>query len=227
MSFFQEKRNIWILSLAILLLIGIIMITYIFYYRPVTEDINRKEKQLQSEEKLIEVLEKNDRSSTTQNRVVTSNLQQKIPVKPMTDKLLLDLEKVELMSHCLIESMDFKDDETSDETGIDGAEEKGKSRPAEIKELTAELTVISPGYFEMQEFLSGLEQQIRTIKIEEIIFDVPDEATKLKGEGKEFTFNVTIQTYYMPNLVDLLKDLPKIDTPGPANKKSPFVIVGD
>lgn len=247
MSILYNKRTLTIL--LFLLLITISVYVYSAYYSPLVVEIESTEQKLKAEEKLIEALEVRVNDVPSETRVVTSNLQQRLPVKPMTDKLLLDFEKVELLSNSLITSISFIDGEegegeTAQNQGAETDEnenllEEGwappladeqiresdmstETLPAGIRKISAQLTVESPSYAEMEKFLSELENQIRIIEIEQLTFEGPEELTKLRGEEERLTYNVNVTAYYMPELLDLMQDTPKVDTPEPAEKKEPF-----
>lgn len=261
-----QNRRALIIIFTVLLLAAAVIYTYFAVYQPLALDIETAERELKSEEKLIEALENKTEGASAAAGTATGTLQQELPVKPMTDKLLLDFEKVELLSGSLItdiafaegeapaveqgeeqgeeaeasetqanEEADTADNSEADEQATD-MEEDGEQPaaapapevlPPGIKKISAQLTVESLGYFEMKKFLAKLEQQIRIIEIEQLTFDGPEELEKLEGTDEPLRYDVTIAAYYMPELLSLMQDVPKVDSPAPAKKEDPFVKIND
>ncbi|OKL38243.1 hypothetical protein [Domibacillus mangrovi] len=98
---------------VLILLVAIVLFAYMYVvlYRPVAFNIKTTNQQLQSEEELIAVLEQQAGSTVSGPSVATGTLQQKVPVKPMSDRLLLDFEKAELLSSSLITAIVFTEGE--------------------------------------------------------------------------------------------------------------------
>ncbi|HEY9577383.1 MAG TPA: hypothetical protein VIR64_06910 [Pseudobacillus sp.] len=261
MSIFQNRSRL-IIPLLLLLLVFAFVYLYYAFYQPLMLELQTKKQELKSEEKLIQALESQVNDAPSKTVIATNNLQQKLPVKPMTDQLLLDFEKVELLSGSLITEMAFNDGEIevnggesdlladakkeetntadnsqADEQTVDNeeAEEPDEAAagpapevlPAGIEKISAQLTVESESYAEMEKFLAELEQQIRIIDIEQLTFDGPEESEKLEGTDEPLVYDVTIAAYYMPELLSLMQDVPKVDTPSPAKKEDPFVKIDD
>lgn len=256
---------------VLILLVAIVLFAYMYVamYRPVAFNIKTTNQQLQSEEEVIVVLEQQAGETVSGPSVATGTLQQKIPVKPMSDRLLLDFEKAELLSRSLITAIVFtegeegtvpatpeedmtqfenrgtaadlenadaidQEEEATDEKVTDATEEEVEPAeqpileevlPKGIRKIRAQMTVESPGYAEMDRFIDTLENQMRMLKVEKLEFTGPEETQKLAGEIEPITYNITVTAYYMPELLDLLQDLPEIDTPAPANKRDPFVTI--
>ncbi|MBM7648943.1 type IV pilus assembly protein PilO [Bacillus ectoiniformans] len=263
MSQLKTKKTLLTL-LLILVIAGGAAYYYFGIYRPLVLEVDTTQKQWKAEQQLIKALEKQNGPVSSDTRVVTNNLQHQVPVKPMTEKLLLDFEKIELLSSSLIKTIAFTEGEaeveenTAEEdleerntsatkdsaAGVtDGDEEQEDQEESEeedvevdvdpapvpevlppgIKKISAQLTVESPGYFEMEKFLEEMENEIRIIEIENLTFTGPEELSELEGKTEPLTYNVVIAAYYMPDLIELLEDSPKLDTPPPAKKEDPFV----
>ncbi len=118
------------------ILISIVVIAlyaYVYFamYRPVVFNIKTTNQQLQSEEELIAELEQQATGTKVSGpSVATGTLQHKVPVKPMSDRLLLDFEKAELLSRSLITAIVFTEGEeetlpTTPEEDITQLENRG------------------------------------------------------------------------------------------------------
>ncbi|WP_100331727.1 GspMb/PilO family protein [Bacillus xiapuensis] len=220
MSLFQSRKIILIL-VSSLFLLGASVYFYYAVYKPLVLDIRVKQQEFKAEEKRIEALEGQADDSPANRGIVTAGLQFQVPVKPMTEKMLLDFEKAELSSNSLI--LEYKFTEGDAQTVAEENEGKPESLPAGIKKISAQLTVESPSYFELEAFLKKLEQQTRILQVEQMKFTAPTEKEELTGEAEALTCELTVAAYYMPELAELLEDQPKLDSPAPAKKLDPFV----
>ncbi|KUP06969.1 hypothetical protein Q73_10270 [Bacillus coahuilensis m2-6] len=190
----------------------------------------------------------------------TASLQQKVPVKPITDQLLLNFEKAETVSDSYITKIEFTDgdvttpltieeeikedvaevqqfgDQDTQET-VDSSEEpvepvegegtELESAPTQIlpeglKKVTATLTVESATYFEMEKFLSVLENLQRIVEIEAITFGGYKDLIHTVDGFEPIEFKVEVSAYYLPTLEELVAELPQLDAPTPMNKRNPF-----
>lgn len=102
------KRDKIIMAAFVFLLILIIVFAQFFYLNPLKTDLAMKQLSLQSEQKLLDTLSKNKADTAAKSAAVdTRELQKRIPVKPLEDELILDLEKAETVSNSQIQSMSF------------------------------------------------------------------------------------------------------------------------
>jgi type IV pilus assembly protein PilO len=109
MKLLFSKRDKLIIA-AILLLLVIFIVTAQFYFlNPLKSDLKGKEQTLTSEQKQLEEAGKKNGGTTVKSTENTSELQKKLPVKPLQDQFILDLEKAETVSNSKIKSMNFTD----------------------------------------------------------------------------------------------------------------------
>jgi type IV pilus assembly protein PilO len=239
---FSKKEKIILFAVAILLVTITVFAQFTLLY-PLKSDLKLKEQQLVTQKKLLDII--NQKKSTSHEAVtteVTSDIQQKIPVKPMQEQFILDLEKAETISNNQIISMSFtKDAEAATETDTENTStvesdttsqdspEQIAERPAilGLKKLTASLGVKSPSYEELEKFIDTLESLKRIVVVEAISYSGGEEITSLEQEKTEISYNLTISAYYLPELNDLIAEVPKIDAPAPANKKNPLTTFSD
>ncbi|MFC0187374.1 hypothetical protein ACFFJY_03695 [Fictibacillus aquaticus] len=104
--------------------------------------------------------------------------------------------------------------------------------PEGVKKITAELTVQSKDYDSLMVFLKEVEKLKRVMVIEGIDFTGPQELEVAAGEDSEepaeevsdqLIYELTVSAYYLPELVEYLKDLPRVDFPAPNGKDTPFI----
>jgi type IV pilus assembly protein PilO len=100
----------------IILLAGLILLVMIIVYgqfiklTPLKSDVTLKEQSLNTEQKLLELVSQKKVDDTTKVYGETMELQKKVPVKPLLEQFILDLEKAEIVSNSIISSMSFTKD---------------------------------------------------------------------------------------------------------------------
>ncbi|MGF2617259.1 hypothetical protein FZC84_05345 [Rossellomorea vietnamensis] len=249
-----EKRE-WLL-IAGSLLLGILILTGVYFllYNPVQKEIALREQELETEEKLISLLEEKTTNIEQETFQSSISLQKKVPVKPMTEKLLLDLEKAETISTSFVSSIQFAegdvtlpltsqsaeedienissaqgDESTGEEaeTEVDPEAQPQELLPQGLKKISATLSVESPSYFEMERFLEVLEELDRITEIEQVAFEGPEESTAEGDSYDKVSYKLVVAAFYLPDMIQLIEEMPGLKSPPPANKVNPFSSYGD
>lgn len=92
---------------GVLLIVIVIVYSQFFSLSPLKSDLSIKEQTLETEQKLLDtVTQKNTETAYTEPED-TSELQKKVPVEPLQEQFILDLEKAENVSNSEIKSMSF------------------------------------------------------------------------------------------------------------------------
>lgn len=105
---FQFSKRLWLITITIFLLFSVSTVgIYYFYFIPMTKKIMQVTKSIEIEEKLSASYEKRGQGSQTAIIQDSSELQKKVPVKPVLEQFLLDLEQAEVVSNSFISSMSF------------------------------------------------------------------------------------------------------------------------
>lgn len=238
MSRLSSKDRLIIL-LSVVFLLFLFAGTYFLFVQPQKTELANKERQLQTEEQLLTVLQNKITETNESTFESTMELQKRVPVKLLTEKLLLDIEKAEVISDSFIVSMDFGDgeimelSEESNQTELEieldnkeSEEEKLKDSiplPTGVKKVSVNLSIESPSYFELEKFIEAIERSDRIIVVEKIDFSGKEEITTLDQSDEPLKYAMTISAFYMPMLTDLISELPQIEAPKPSNKKNPFI----
>lgn len=243
-----EKKHIMVLisfvSFSILLYFG----AYFLYISPMKDSLALKESQLKTEQQLSKTLETRLATASSSDFNSTIELQKSLPVDPMTEQLVLDLEKAEVVSNSYITAMEFsKDgqvvnreqslsnelDTTESVNAVQGTEtvSEVESQPIQmpngVSKTSVMVTVESASYFELEKFIETLEELQRIVMVESISFTGPDEILSLSDEESKIIMKLTLNAFYLSGFDDLKSDNPKIETPAPANKRNPFPTFGD
>lgn len=239
-----SKNETVILSLVILLSFAVISFFYIFLIKPEKETLQGIEKKLVSEEALLAGVEARIENKQKVDSEGTLQLQKKLPVDPLVELFLLDLEKAETISGSFITSMDFGDEnvetastvvddyieeaqenENTDEEVESDDEAKTEEIPEGVKSVSVLLTVEAPTYFELEAFLSAIEQSKRITKVDELNFSGNKEVITTEDTPDKLTYTIRITTFYYPKLEELKEQLPSLDVPDPSEKMNPLVPV--
>ena len=244
---FSKKQGLIIAGVALLLVLFIVYAQF-FKLAPLKSDLDTKQQSLESEQKLLEIVSQKNAEETQKTSEDTKELQKKLPVKPLQEQLILDLEKAENISDSKISSMSFSKDvdvATTDQTNAENAngqqtttnqtdsaqttatqdtaaQQAGSTQTTGMKKMTVSLSVESPSYEKLEKFIETLESLKRIIVVESISYSGGQEITSLEQEDQPLTYSLTISAFYMPTLADLAGELPKIDAPAPAGKDNPL-----
>src|SRR4051812_36161890 len=102
-----SKRHSIIIGIVTLLLGFLIVYAQFFKLSPLKSDLDTKQQTLESEQKLLEIVSQKKAADTKKTAENTRELQKKLPVKPLQEQIILDLEKAENLSNSKISSMSF------------------------------------------------------------------------------------------------------------------------
>jgi type IV pilus assembly protein PilO len=237
-----------------LLLILLIVIGQFVFLSPLKSELGTKKQSLESEQKLLDVMNGKKEDDSAKITEDTKELQKKVPVSPLQEQLIFDLERAENVSNSKITSMGFSQDAdvtiettqtdaTNTEAGqtpeaTSGTIPENTTNPAAnqqetlpsssgLKKLTVSLSVESPTYGDLEKFISTLENLNRIVVVESINYSGGQEVTSIAAVPEKISYSLNISAYYLPALEDLIADLPKIDAPAPANKKNPLSTFSD
>jgi type IV pilus assembly protein PilO len=241
----QFDKKEWVLIGASLLIGTFLILGGIwFFYLPVKDQHESLLNEIKTEKKLIEALDANIASIKQDSFENSSSLQQKVPVKPLTQQLLIDLEKAEIVSNSFITNIEFTEGavdlpvtgeaagtsvegttETAEAGSLNSPEvevSSAESLPQGLQKLTATMSVEAESYFEIEKFINKLEELHRIVEVEQISFSGPAELHQYQDASENIQMNIVVSAFYLPGLVELEKELPKLDAPLPSNKKNPF-----
>ncbi|SDM23430.1 hypothetical protein [Bacillus sp. OK048] len=243
---FSKKHKLTLL-VGILLIVLLVVFAQFLKLSPLKSDLEMKEQTLASEKKLLEVMGEKKLDETKKVTEDTRELQKKVPVSPLQEQFILDLEKAENVSNSKISSMSFSKDadvlmepatppatESTEDPEVKTIQETQAEQavPAPttgLKKLTVTLSVESPTYEDIEKFIETLESLKRIVVVESINYTGGEEVTTLDPEkvDEPLSYTLTVTAYYLPGLDDLIAELPKIDAPAPANKKNPLNAFSD
>ncbi|MCA1063571.1 hypothetical protein QTG56_11925 [Rossellomorea sp. AcN35-11] len=214
----------------------ILSIFYFFIYSPQEKRQEMKQKELETEQKLLTAIETKVSEIADHSYRNSTSMQKQIPVSPLTEQLLLQFEKAEVVSDSTILSMSFaKEDfilptEEAEDAPLENQEGSTGEQVAEtvttpVKRLLVTMTVESDNYFSMEKFINSLENLERIVEVNQLAFEGKEElGPVLNEEGPQpITYQLVASAFYLPELTDLKDGIPSFDSPPPSLKKDPFI----
>lgn len=246
-----NSKKVLILGIFCLLLILSLVASYYYFIPPLNTKIAQGEEQLTTEKKLLEVVQSQQQQGEMKlSPYELQLLLRQVPVRPLVDQFILDLEKAEIYSDSMIVNYGFADEEFSgvevssesetnqteadaqssenNQAEADGQTSENNQGEADTQNsknshrITVTMSVISPGYEELLDFLERIEQLERVTKIDELSFSGYPEVTMVEQTAEEITFSITISTFYLPELEQFSQFLPKINYPGRSQRFNPL-----
>ncbi|MBA2871616.1 type IV pilus assembly protein PilO [Anoxybacillus calidus] len=243
-----SKRQLVFLFTLLIVISAFFGVLYLYTLKPLYNRMDELSTTVANEKRLLAAMQA--RAVEQQTHVTESvvELQKKVPVKPLVEQLLLDLEKAEVVSDSFISSMVFNEaaemntseqqatannantQGTENEMNPSTTEEQPPSQqsetsfalPSGLKKISVQLTVQSPSYYHLERFLETLEGLTRIVSVEALSFTGNPELTSIDTEVKPLTYSLTVSAFYHPGLVNLQDQVPPLDVPPPSEKRNPL-----
>ncbi len=248
-----EKKHYIILLAGAVVSIFVYLMAFYLYLKPLNTSLALKESQLKMEQELNTTLEARLATVNETDFSSTAELQKRLPVDPMVEQLVLDIEKAEVISNSFVSSIEFNaeqqagvplEQETTAEEQVDQLNndsddqaEKSISEvpvsnsqtmvPDGLLKTSVQINVKAENYFSLEKFIETLESLRRIVVVESISFSGPQESFAVSDEEVPIEMSLSINSFYFPELADLMDYNPKIQAPEPANKRNPFPTFGD
>ncbi|MET3697385.1 type IV pilus assembly protein PilO [Bacillus oleivorans] len=188
---------------------GLLLISgYQFVVLPLQASIETLEQQIKEETDLFQSVSEGDQQEVNDDKLRINELQKQLPPQPLVDQLILDLEKAELASDSLILNITFGDssvEESPSDTETNVSEEEqdqtvpqSPAIPSDVEKVTISMSVQSPTYEDLEEFLEELENMKRIIQIENLTFSGQGDLSS-QGNQTPVVFTIQISAFYYPN----------------------------
>ncbi|MEH6905574.1 pilus assembly protein PilO [Neobacillus drentensis] len=140
-----SKRDSIIIGFVALLVLIILVYAQFFKLAPLKSDLGMKQQSLESEQKLLEIASQKKAEDTKKTSEDTKELQKKLPVEPLQEQLILDLEKAENLSNSKISSMSFSKDADVTTVADPASTETATSQQTTANQTTANQTPVNQG----------------------------------------------------------------------------------
>lgn len=213
-SLTSKQKEIGLLVLSFVFCFAIVAYAYFTFYLPKKESLAVAETTLQTDRQVLFALEQQLAEQPEIPVVSSLELQKKVPVDPLTELVMLQIEKAEVVSQSLVQSASFTEGPFVIEAPPEGVET--------LQELLISLSIETPTYETLESFIDELEKLDRILIVDSIQFSSLGEVTTEEQENENLQLTMTFSAFYRPDLIELLDEGPKVDTPAPADKVNPL-----
>jgi len=189
-DFIQEKKSLLILLLIIaFLLIGLF---YFYQVMPIQEKVQSAKFEVHNLENDINILHAQLENAKDKNEGDGTDVEQMLPTSRNMDQFLLSLYEVEKMSNSKMKNISFSNLEgdfvLTEETNNQENAANSIPNSSHLKTLTVQITVHSPSYQKLQQFIQGIENLERITKIDNFSFS--------EQGGESITATLQLTTFY-------------------------------
>lgn len=235
MKFKTQSKPAILITVIIVIPFLLLWFIYVYFLQPKKDQLSQMQAQVQMEQKSLAML--NQKYLSHQNDLGKGSkiLQQQLPVEPLVDQFLLQMEKAEIMSDSQITAVSVSDVNPTESTNAKGqakpqsstSGDKAKQLPEQLQKVTLQISVNSADYSKMRQFLNVVEEQNRIATIDSISFSEKTEDTtrndkKTDQPPEELKYQVSVTSYFAPKIKDLINDLPWIKYSEPSHKENPL-----
>ncbi|MCM3743480.1 pilus assembly protein PilO [Sporosarcina luteola] len=212
----KRQKEMGLLVLAIVFLLALAAYSYFRVFAPAKESNERAAQTLANERDILFALQ---RQEAQQSNTGTSNsrpLQEKLPVKPLEDLILLQIQKAEVKSDAFVHEVNF----SLEEPIIENAPEQVQN----VQAVIAEVHMAADAYKQIDRFIEEIESMERVFIMDRVEFAAPEEVSAVEQEDAPMELIVTFHAFFRPDLGNLEDEAPKVDAPLPAGKQDPTPI---
>ncbi|ADU31339.1 type 4a pilus biogenesis protein PilO [Evansella cellulosilytica] len=200
-----------IIAFVIVVVLSVVA-AYFLMISPLQKEVESARNELHFEEQLLETLQQNNDVEPDLGVEEIMAYIQKVPVMPLIENWMVDLERAETASNTSISNYSFSQGETSfsiqeeaveSDEASDATEEEqvNTSHEQTVHYINASLTVTANRFADMYTFIEKVEDLNRITKVSALSFGEPSG----EEEGQILSFQMTITTYYLPELKEELE----------------------
>lgn len=216
---------------------------YLFYLSPIIDKRNYTISNVAQEEQVVQQLAERKRKleeEREQQQGQTTELQYKLPVVPLTDQFLLDINRAEELANVRIVELVMNDDlpvyqapETAslniieEDNSVEETSDEGVSDSevidADLYKQQANIVVKVNTYDSLSRFIEELDSLIRITNVEELYFTREDRTEDIIIDGEDALFyQLVVSSYYFPAIEHLEHEAPKVEYPTMEERDQPF-----
>ena len=210
----RKQKEIGLIVLSSLFCLIMIAYAYFTFYAPKKESLAVAETTLTTDRQALFALEQQLADQPEIPIVSSLELQKKVPIDPLTELIILQIEKAEVVSDSLVQSIGFSEGPFVIEAPPEGVET--------LQQLLVNLSIETSTYATLEAFIDEIEKLDRILIVDNISFSSPGEVTTEELEPAKLQLSLSFTAFYRPDLLELLDEGPKVDTPAPADKSNPL-----
>jgi len=210
----RKQKEIGLIVLASLFCLIMIAYAYFTFFVPKKESFAVAETTLTTDRQTLFALEQQLADQPEIPIVSSLELQKKVPIDPLTELIILQIEKAEVVSESLVQSIGFSEGPFVIEAPPEGVET--------LQQLLVNLSIETSSYATLEAFIDEIEKLDRILIVDNISFSSPGEVMTEELEPAKLQLSLSFTAFYRPDLLELLDEGPKVDTPAPADKSNPL-----
>ncbi|MFS0689869.1 pilus assembly protein PilO [Sporosarcina sp. 179-K 8C2 HS] len=212
----KRQKEFGLLVLAIVFLIVLATYSYLQIYSPAKESNERATQTLANERDILFALQRQEAQQRPSGSSSSRPLQEKLPVKPLEDLILLQVQKAEVKSDTFVHEVNF----SLEDTMIENPPEEVEN----VQAVIAEVRLQADAYSQIDRFIEEIESMERIFVMDRIEFTAPEEVTTFEQENGLMELSIAFHAFFRPDLGSLEEEAPKVDAPVPAGKEDPTPI---
>ncbi|MCG7336983.1 pilus assembly protein PilO [Sporosarcina sp. ACRSM] len=212
-SLTKRQKEMILIFLSSIFFLALSAYTYFNVYAPVKEQNEQVKNMLSSEREVLFALRKQQAASGQTDTSSSQSLQRKVPVKPLEEAVLLEITKAEIKSESAVHDIRFTPEEFVPTNASEQVERAHR--------LSTEVHLEADSYLEVERFIEEIEQMDRILIVDAIHFTAPEEVRDESTNEDSMQMTITFSAFYRPDLVDLQREVPKIDAPPSEGKYDP------
>ena len=197
--------------MAVLILFVVAAFSYIRNYAPAKEANVMAVQALANEREVLFALERQEVQQQSSAPASSRSLQEKLPVSPLEDLILLQLQRAEVESDVNIQGVNFSLDYLLIEYPPEQVEN--------VETVTTVVQLDADSYSQIDRFIEEIESMDRIFVMERIEFTAPVESATIEQKNDSIQSSVTFNAYFRPNLGCLVDEAPIIDVPAPVGRR--------
>lgn len=209
----KRQKEMGLLVLAIVFLLALSAYSYFQIFAPAKEANERAAQTLANERDILFALQRQEAQQSETRSSSSRPLQEKLPVKPLEDLILLQVQKAEVKSGAFVHEVNF----SLEEPIIENPPEQVEN----VQAIIAEVHLAADTYGQIDRFIEEIESMERLFIMNSVEFTAPDEVRTVEQEEDTMELVVTFHAFYRPDLGNLETEAPKVDAPVPAGKQDP------
>lgn len=213
-SLTKKQKEQGLIAVAVIFLLAISAYAWFMVYSPAKEARLAAEQTFKSEREVLMALQEQIKALPEEERVSTSELQQRVSVEPLSELIVLQLEQAELLSRSQVQTIDIAESPLELLTPVEGIEN--------VQKVQTTVSFETDDYAGITRFIKEIEAMKRILIIDSITFASNGEVTMAEEEDELLEVTLSFSAFYRPDLIALADTLPKVDAPPPANKIDPL-----
>ncbi|WP_432358386.1 pilus assembly protein PilO [Sporosarcina sp. UB5] len=212
-SLTKRQKEIGLFVLAIIFLLALATYSYFNVYAPAKQLKEQATQTLANERDILFALQRQEARQSQGGLSSSRRLQEKVPVKPLEDLILLQVLKAEVKSDVRVHEVSF----SLEPIGIENPPEQVEN----VQAVITDVRVVANTYSQIDQFIEEIESMERIFIIDRIGFTAPEEVTSFEQENEIIELTVTFKAFYRSHLGNLEDEAPKVNAPESSRKLDP------